>query len=406
MVDDRVSIVIPVYNHARYVGAAIESALAQRHPPHEVIVVDDGSTDETPHVIASFGRSVRAIRQENRGLSAARNTGIAAATGGWIALLDADDLYEPEFLDDLLRLARCHPRAAALYSGYRFVDAANHPLPQTGTRTEPPETLFGALLQGNFLVPECLLVRRDCYAQLGPFDEGLQACEDWDMWLRLAAAFPVVGTTTILTRHRILPGSMSSDPQRMLANRFAVLHKHFGSAEMDFDAMVWHQRQAYGRASLATAIEYLQQRQPDGALPHLRAAFAAAPELMVAADVCYELACGTQPKGWRGHFDSFDLAQTEALVLTLLERLCRDPQSPRPLRRRRRAMRGRVALAVGLLCTGAWDFQAARRYFWRALRSDPRVLRDPRFGRAWATAWLASAVVVRRPPRRPHQGAT
>jgi hypothetical protein len=97
-----VSIIIPAYNYARYLPGAIDSALAQTHPHKEVIVVDDGSTDDTPEVIAHYGERVRGIRQANAGLSAARNTGIQAAQYPYVAFLDADDLLGPAFLAELM----------------------------------------------------------------------------------------------------------------------------------------------------------------------------------------------------------------------------------------------------------------------------------------------------------------
>lgn len=223
-----VSVIIPNYNHARYVGQAIESVLAQHHPDVEIIVVDDGSSDDSRAVIGRFGTRVRAIFQENRGLSAARNTGIGAANGSYIAVLDADDLYEPDFASTLAPFLDANPQAEAVYCGYRFVNDDNQALPQQEARLVPPEELHQALVDGNFLVPEAILVRRRCYEQVGPFDESLSALEDLDMWLRITRHHTVLGTPKLLTRHRVLAGSMSTDPARQTRNRLAVIRKHFG----------------------------------------------------------------------------------------------------------------------------------------------------------------------------------
>ena len=99
-----VSVVVPAYNYARYLPKAIDSALGQTHPPLEVIVVDDGSTDDTPRVLAAYADRIRVIRQANQGAGAARNAGIAAARGEYVAFLDSDDLWHPRKLE--LQLAR------------------------------------------------------------------------------------------------------------------------------------------------------------------------------------------------------------------------------------------------------------------------------------------------------------
>ncbi len=107
-----VSVVIPNFNHARYIGDAIRSVLAQEYPHFEIIVVDDGSTDDRRAVVVEFGNLVQYIWQENQGLSAARNTGIRAARGSFVGVLDADDLYEPNFMGVLVALLKERPEAA------------------------------------------------------------------------------------------------------------------------------------------------------------------------------------------------------------------------------------------------------------------------------------------------------
>ena len=157
------SVIIPNYNHAQYLGDAIQSVLDQTYRNFEIIVVDDGSTDNSREVVAGFGDQVNYIWQENRGLSAARNTGIRRAKGTYIGLLDADDMYEPDFLSTLVSELETDPHAAGIYCGYRFVDHLNHPLPQIESRSIPDDRLFEALVDGNFLVPESMLRRTYCY---------------------------------------------------------------------------------------------------------------------------------------------------------------------------------------------------------------------------------------------------
>ena len=264
---DLVSVIIPNFNHAQYLGEAIRSVLDQEYRHFEIVVVDDGSTDNSRKVVAQFGDQVRYIWQENQGLSAARNTGITAAKGAYIGLLDADDMYEPDFLSSLVSVLEANPGADGIYCGYRFVDHLNNPLPQVEARLIPHGQLFQALLDGNFLVPESMLVRRHCYENVGLFDETLRACEDWDMWLRITSRHKIIGTSQVLTRHRILPGSMSADPIRMFNNRMAVVEKHFGPEPTNEEDLTSLKRRAYGRAYLVSAVEYLQYHGVDYLLP-------------------------------------------------------------------------------------------------------------------------------------------
>jgi hypothetical protein len=193
----RVSVVIPAYNRADCVGAAIDSALAQTLPPLEVIVVDDGSTDRTPDVLASYGPRIRVIRQENRGLSAARNVGIAQARGRWIALLDSDD----EWLADKLERQVAAVEQFGGQAGLCFCDCVLMGGPDDGrtlfglagfgagaTQPELIGNAAAAVTSRDHLVhPSSLLIDRR-WLQRGPaFDEGLRLAEDTDFLFRLSA---------------------------------------------------------------------------------------------------------------------------------------------------------------------------------------------------------------------------
>ena len=173
-----VSIIIPTFNHAAYLPAAVESALSQSRPPHEIIVVDDGSTDETNHVAARYADRIQYVYQQNQGLSTARNTGISRATGDAIVLLDADDLLEPAYISIMTTALDIAPEAAAVFCGFRMVDPGNNPLFQTGPGHIEKQHIHDTLLDGNFIAAHCLLVRRNAYEQTGPFDRSLDACED------------------------------------------------------------------------------------------------------------------------------------------------------------------------------------------------------------------------------------
>ena len=148
-----VSIIIPNYNHAQFVGDAINSVLVQDYRNIEIIVVDDGSTDDSREVIGQFGDQVKYIYQKNAGLSAARNTGIRASKGIFIGVLDADDMYEPAFINTLVGSLEANPDADGIYCGYQFVDQENNLLPQLENRPVPSDELYGYPAGWKFLCP-------------------------------------------------------------------------------------------------------------------------------------------------------------------------------------------------------------------------------------------------------------
>ena len=226
----RASLIIPTFNHARFVGAAIDSALAQTVSAFEIIVVDDGSTDETPAVLARYAARVRVLRQENRGLSAARNAGLAAAHGKFVSFLDADDVMAPTKLAAQLEVLE---RSHAI--GWTYCDVLMETV-VTGATARASERfgyasraldgwLFPELIHGNFIPAIAPLVRRTALEVAGGFDERLTALEDWDMWLRLSLIAEARYTPAVLVTYRIRPGGMSEDRARMDRSRFLVLDK-------------------------------------------------------------------------------------------------------------------------------------------------------------------------------------
>ena len=226
----RASLIIPTYNHARVLGAAIDSALAQTVNAVDVIVVDDGSTDETGAVLARYAGRVRVLRQENRGLSAARNAGLAAARGTFVSFLDADDVMAPTKLAAQLEVLERSPAIGWTYCDVLMETVA------TGTTARASERfgyaaraldgwLFPELIHGNFIPAIAPLVRRTALEAAGGFDERLTALEDWDMWLRLSLIAEARYTPAVLVSYRIRPGGMSEDRARMDRSRFLVLDK-------------------------------------------------------------------------------------------------------------------------------------------------------------------------------------
>lgn len=226
-----VTVVIPAYNYAHFLPAAIDSALGQTYRPVEIIVVDDGSTDHTPEAIAHYGGRVRPIRQANAGLSAARNTGIRAASHPFIALLDADDRLMPERIErgmeDFERLPSDFGIVACLAER---MDHQGGQLPRNPAVRETVGELRAVdiLLMTRFS-PSTVIARREVFEQCGYFDPELRSSEDRDMWIRGAGKWRVYLQDQRLALIRKHSGNMSSHADRMKFNMGRVIGKAWQS---------------------------------------------------------------------------------------------------------------------------------------------------------------------------------
>jgi glycosyltransferase involved in cell wall biosynthesis len=388
-----VSIIIPDYNHARFLGDAICSVLDQDYKNFEVIVVDDGSTDNSRDVAEKFGDKIQYIYQENAGLSAARNTGIHASKGSLIGVLDADDMYEPVFLSTLVAELKLNPNADGVYCGYQFVDQENNLLPQIEARSVASELLYDALLDGNFFVPESILLHRYVYEDVGLFDEALPPCADWDVWLRVTKKFRIIQSTEILTRHRILEGSMSTNPLRMLDNRLGVLKKHVGDEPTgDNDSNVV-KRRAYGRAYLGSCVEYLQYGDKDRAYECFQKMANICPELLTNVDTYYQLGCGDQPKGSMGDLKSLNVKRNSVPLLAMMKNLFADAGTSNAVKRLERASYANSFFVLGLLSYNTREFVETRYFFRQAVMKDMRLLFNKQFVSLWGKSLLNPKVV-------------
>jgi glycosyltransferase involved in cell wall biosynthesis len=218
-----VSVVIPCYNYAHYLGAAIESVLAQSYPHREIIVVDDGSTDGTAEVCRAY-EGVRYIRADRVGPSVARNIGVAVSKGSFVNFLDADDLLYPNALELNLYYFGYYADAVFISGGYDRVDERGWPL-----AAPAPEDRVGnnyrALLEGNYIGMEAtVLYRRELFFWYF-FDPKVVACEDYDLNLRIARDWPVYGHAHKIAAYRIHGGNRSGDRRWMARMAAGVLKK-------------------------------------------------------------------------------------------------------------------------------------------------------------------------------------
>jgi glycosyltransferase involved in cell wall biosynthesis len=270
-----VSVIIPTYNRAAMVKEAIASVLAQSYADRELIVVDDGSTDETEAAIAAFLPQLTYAHQEHQGVSAARNRGAAMAGGEYLAFLDSDDLWLKDKLWRQIRFMKSHPEALICYTDEIWI--------RRGVRVNPMKKhrkysgmIFPYCLPLCIISPSSALFTRGLFEEAGRFDESFAVCEDYDLWLRIAARHPVYlvdeplivkrgGHDDQLSRSRtgqdryriaalekLLQGDLLSPDQRALA-----VHELVRKCSIYANGCLKRGRQEEGERILAIAAGYI-----------------------------------------------------------------------------------------------------------------------------------------------------
>jgi glycosyltransferase involved in cell wall biosynthesis len=223
-----VSVIIPTYNQAAYLHFAVDSVRAQTYPHHEIIVVDDASTDETQAYLRSQA-DLRVIRNaSNSGPSFSRNQGLRIALGEFVTFLDGDDLLLPDKFQTQVQALATGPAMGMVYGDIQFCDAEGRDLPWRFSRLHAPHPgpdIFEPLTYGNFIPIHAPLVRRSSLDLIGGFEETLRAgAEDWHLWLRLAAAYPVRFQPVVVGKYRIHGGN-TSQRRRNLTHSNAVVRR-------------------------------------------------------------------------------------------------------------------------------------------------------------------------------------
>jgi glycosyltransferase involved in cell wall biosynthesis len=219
------ALIIPTFNHAHFLPEAIASVLAQTRPADEIIVVDDGSTDDPAAAVAKF-RNIRLVRRDNGGLSAARNTGLRNCTTTHVIFLDADDRLLPSEIEAGLACITDRPDCALVYGGHRLTSGKGRPI--------GPDSFHPLVGDAHLALPRgsdrivsiaSVLFRRDCLLAVDGFDETLRRCEDYDLFLRLAYRHPIAGSPTIVTEKRKHDENMSNNYAAQLGTVLQVLDR-------------------------------------------------------------------------------------------------------------------------------------------------------------------------------------
>lgn len=392
-----VSVIIPAFNQARYLAEAIRSAVAQTRPAFEIIVIDDGSTDVTPDIAQGFREHVRYIRQPNQGLAGARNAGIAAANGEFIALLDSDDVWRPDHLALLSTAAARWPEAVAWIGSGACIDAAGRDLPQSSGHAARSATWIDRrqLLRANAIIPSAALLHRERLVHWGGFatDHRIHGCEDWDLWLRLSLDGPLIGLPAASVGYRLHPSSMSTNLALMAEAARQVMERAVGAEMGDPTQWPTDKRIGWGGAYRFCALTSLIRAGDwPACVDALRRALAIDPSLAQDSDLFYELALGTQPLGYRGSDQQRDL--NVARIAWLLGQL--SVQGPHAGRPDQRQVAKTAWRALALAGYNLGDPAVARAALGRLLRANPRGLADATLWPLLLRATVAWPLVRRR----------
>jgi len=308
-----VSVVIPTYNSAQFVGDAVKSVLEQTYSRHEIIVVDDGSTDNTKEVLQLFGERIQYIHQENRGPSAARNTGIRLAKGAYICFLDADDLWLPGKLEVQVSFMERHKDVGLVLSDHEEFDSTGivsesflgaKSFHSEIVSAEPIKEAFMKLVVENFISTPTAMIRSRCFEKSGLFDETLKSVEDRDLWLRVSAHFKIACLPIVFCRRRLHGSNISQEQEHSTAGRIKTLEKNRSSFPHLAPRAVWHRE--LGNAYCRLAYFRLQNNQrTKGLLAGLKSLAHGVGEILAGGSpVSYQWALGigsilSALMGWR-----------------------------------------------------------------------------------------------------------
>jgi glycosyltransferase involved in cell wall biosynthesis len=227
-----VSIIVPCFNYGKYLSECLQSIKGQTYSNYEVIIVDDGSTDNSKEVAFSFLSDARFkyIYQENKGLEGARNTGICHSTGEFIAIVDPDDIWFPTKLDVQIEYMICHPNCGLVYSDAEiFIEGKRTGRTVRNGKLFYEGWCFEEMMMNNGVVSPSVLIRKECFRNVGLFDESeIKQCSgDWEMWVRIAYKYEFGSIKKPLLYYRIHENNMSGGNfKKHFENRLLTLKRH------------------------------------------------------------------------------------------------------------------------------------------------------------------------------------
>lgn len=276
-----VTVVIPTYNRADYIAETIESVLSQSYPNIEVIVIDDGSTDDTAKVVARFVPQVSYVQQENAERGASRNHGLRLARGDYVAFLDSDDLWLSTKVADDVSYLEANPDVGLIHTDAIIIDAVGRELRVLRSRA-PSGRVTGALLERNFVTMATHLARASVVREIGGFREEreLSGSEDWEMWVRLSLRTNIAYLPRVSAKLRTHPGNTMTNASAMRRSMTAGAKLVHESEQLG---------QSYGRnlrrmdanMALVNAINSCSEGDRKASSAHLREAFLKEPRVVL-----------------------------------------------------------------------------------------------------------------------------
>jgi len=251
----KVTVIIPAYNKADYTRLTVDSVLAQTYPNIEVIVVDDGSRDQTPQAMGEYGNRIHYIQKTNGGACSARNEGIRRATGEYLAFVDCDDLYYPEKIGHCVDYLEKNPRFGFVYTAASFIDEHGSIVGQYDHPRSKEGNITASLILGNFICNSTVMIKRTVLDKAGYFDEKIFPPADWDLWLRLSQVTEAGYIKDPLTKYRVTDNYTFNRLELSRREELYVVDKFFRS-NPDMSS----KKQAYSNFYLRYALcDYLKK---------------------------------------------------------------------------------------------------------------------------------------------------
>lgn len=368
-----VSIIVPTHNRAKFLKLAVESVLAQTFSDWELIVVDDGSSDNTRQIVESVqDHRLRYLYQESSERSAARNFGVRIAQGKFLVFLDDDDLLRADMIQRALKEFE-NPEVAVVYSALKLIDEQGQEFPQVPICNKAEGNVFRQLLVESFMV-HAPLASRECVVDAGSFDEKLTACEDWDLWIRVAAEkreFKVIGEP--LVSYRLHDSNTILDLDRMEASATFVLQRalqKWSTETFEF------REEALGRLYLRHSIKRAGAGQIERAARFFASGIHIYPSLLEDTNTYYQVLCASQPDGYKGTSEHLDLEYGERFAGASLDETFASPDLD--LGMNKSQAWSKTYETLGKLYYSAGRMRTSRRFMLKAIRTNQALIKEPK----------------------------